>query len=107
MPDIRLWYDKDFIAAYHLDGEKTLTIKSAQRDEVFNPGSAKIEAKVTLAFEETDKKMVLNATNRDRIAKMYGYDHTKWPGQKIVLHKETTRLGRQPNVPCVRVKVAK
>jgi len=40
----------------------------------------------SLKFKGKDKKMVLNATNRKTLAKMFSANVAKWKGQKIKLY---------------------
>lgn len=90
MPDIRQLYEKDFLGQWDCtDQDLILTIKGVSQEEVTQPGTNKKSKKVCLSFKETDKKMVLNATNRDIIAKLVKtWDYTKWPGTKIQLYKD-------------------
>lgn len=90
MPDIRQLYEKDFLGQWDCtDQDMILTIKGVTQEEVAQPKTNKKTKKVCLTFKETDKKMVLNATNRDIIAKLVKtWDYTKWPGTKIQLYKD-------------------
>ena len=99
MPDIRTLYEKDFLGQWDVaDQDLVLTIAGVMQEEIVQPSSNKKKKKVCLSFKETDKKMVLNATNRDTIAKdlKLGYDHTTWPGSRIQLYKDPKiRFGRE------------
>lgn len=90
MPDIRSLYEKDFLGQWDCtDQDLVLTIKGVKQEEVAQPRTNQKKKKVCLTFQETDKKMVLNATNRDIIAKLLGtWDYTKWGGTKIQLYKD-------------------
>lgn len=90
MPDIRSLYEKDFLGQWDVaDRDLTFTIKGITQEEVAQPKTNKKKKKVCMTFAETDKKMVLNATNRDIIAKLVGtWDYTKWPGTKVQLYKD-------------------
>lgn len=90
MPDIRQLYEKDFLGQWDCtDEDLILTIKGVSQEEVVQPKTNKKTKKVCLAFKETDKKMVLNATNRDIIAGLIKtWDYTKWPGVKVQLYKD-------------------
>jgi len=92
MPDIRALYEKDFLGQWDVcDGDLTLTLKGIEQTEVPQPKTNKKVKKVVMTFKETDKKMVLNATNREIVAKMLGtYDYTKWPGNKVTLYKDAS-----------------
>ena len=90
MPDIRQLYEKDFLGQWDCtDQDIVLTIKSVSQEDVVQPRSDKKKKKVCMSFKETDKKMVLNATNRDVIAGLLKtWDYTKWPGSQIQLYKD-------------------
>ena len=90
MPDIRQLYEKDYLGQWDCtDQDLILTIKGVSQEEVAQPGTNKKAKKVCLSFKETDKKMVLNATNMKIVAKLLKtYDYTKWPGTKIQLYKD-------------------
>lgn len=98
MPDIRSLYEKDFLGQWDVaDQEMILTIAGVTQEEVADPTTHKKKKKVCLTFKETDKKMVLNATNREIIAKelLKTYDYTKWNGHQIQLYKDPkVRFGR-------------
>ena len=98
MPDIRSLYEKDFLGQWDVaDQEMILTIAGVTQEEVADPTTHKKKKKVCLTFKETDKKMVLNATNREIIAKalLKTCDDTKWNGHQIQLYKDPkVRFGR-------------
>lgn len=90
MPDIRQLYEKDFLGQWDCtDQDIVLTIKGVSQEEVVQPRTNQKKKKVCLTFSETEKKMVLNATNRDIIAKLVNtWDYTRWPGTQIQLYKD-------------------
>ena len=91
MPDIRQLYEKDFLGQWDCtDQDMVLTIKKVTQEEIPQPKTNKKTVKVCLSFTETEKKMVLNATNRDIIALNIAktWDYTKWPGVRIQLYKD-------------------
>jgi len=106
MPDIRALYEKDFLGQWDCcDGDLTLTIAGIEQTEVAQPKTNKKVKKVVMTFKETEKKMVLNATNRDIIAKMLGtYDYTKWPGHKVTLYKDAGVRFAKETVGGLRVR---
>lgn len=99
MPDIRQLYEKDYLGQWDCaDEDLPLTIKGVLQEEIVQPRTNKKKKAVSLTFKETDKKMVLNATNRDIIAKFWAktWDYTKWPGVQIWLYKEpSVRFGTE------------
>lgn len=104
MPDIRQLYDKDFLGQWDVtDNDLTLTIKDVLKEDVMDPMTFENKKKVCILFEETPKKLVLNVTNRDIIARPnkikvkregeyaalgLGYDYDNWIGKKITLYKD-------------------
>lgn len=59
--------------------------------------------KIALALAETEKVLVLNVTNRNTIAGLYGYETDDWIGRKIHLYP-TEVLYDKKMVPCIRIR---
>ena len=60
--------------------------------------------KMVLYFKNAKKALPLNATNYDSIAAIVDNDDTEsWPGYKIELYPDKTRMGGKP-VDCVRIR---
>ena len=59
--------------------------------------------KSVLWFQDQTKGLVLNPTNANEIAKLYGDDSAVWPGKLIELYATTTDFAGKI-VPCVRVR---
>ena len=96
-------FDYRFISGEDLlEGDVTLTIKEIGIDEVQNERGK--EDKVAIAFEETEKMIVLNKTNAKWItAALKTPDVGKWIGHKVTLYCETvSAFGKQ--VFAVRIK---
>lgn len=68
------------------DGGCTLTISSVKLETVGQ--GAQAEDKPVCYFEEVDKGLVLNKTNANAIAAMYGDETKDWVGKRV-------RLGAQ------------
>jgi hypothetical protein len=49
--------------------------------------------KYVVYFEGEDKPLVLNKTNADKLAKMFGKDRSKWIGHVVELYAEMTTFG--------------
>ena len=70
---------------------------------------AKIEAvgqdskKLVLYFQGTEKGLVCNRTNADRIAHLYGNDTDDWVGKEITLYSEMVNFQGKV-VDAIRVK---
>ena len=67
--------------------EVTVTIEHAEiyNDVAFDAGRR--EAKVSaLKFVGKDKRMILNATNRKTLVRLYGMDTAQWQGKQVTLY---------------------
>lgn len=104
--DGKLMFPKDYIAAVELQGRDwTLTITGVQREDLVMQGGAK-KNKPVLTFAETKKKLVVNSTNADSIATMYGGEARTWIGKRITVFPTKTTCGRD-TVDCIRVREKK
>jgi len=83
--------------------EMVLTIKKVEIRDIGQEGAP--EPKPVLAFDETDKSLVLNKTNASIIGAMFGDKNVDvaWIGKKITLHVEMTAFQGKPT-PGIRVK---
>ncbi len=95
------------------DGDITLTIKEIRQERIGQGRDA--DDKWILFFEEEEKGLVLNKTNTNTIAKLYGDDTDDWDGKQVTLFStevsfqgdmvEAIRVRSKP--PKARGKVAK
>ncbi len=91
------------LSAADLDGKDlSLTVESWQIEEV----GTDEEERPVLYFREHKKGMVLNRTNADSIAGLYGTEVDQWIGKTIIVYPTTTRFGKK-TVPCIRVRETK
>ena len=75
----------DSLRAADIKGrEPTVTIKSVDVRE-FTSKEGKKQNKLVIYFQNTQKNLICNKTNANRIAYMHGKDYTLWPGKKITL----------------------
>ena len=58
---------------------------------------------IVLSFEGKEKKLGLNVTNANSIAKILGDDTDNWIGGEIKIYPTTTDFGDKKDVPCIRV----
>lgn len=99
----QLMHPTDYLAAVELKGrDVTLTIATVQFEDLQMQGGKK-ERKPVLSFNGTKKKLVVNKTNADSIAQMYGTKADEWPGKRITLYPTMTMVGRKQE-PCIRVR---
>ena len=90
-----LLFPSDYLAAVEFRGrDVTLTVASVFKDELKMRGG-KSETKPVLSFRETKKKLVLNKTNADSIAEMYGTEAAEWVGQRVTFYPTKTQCGRE------------
>lgn len=83
-------------------GELVLTIGRIVVEEMEQTG----EEKAVAYFQETKQGLVLNRTNADEMAKLFGTDEmSDWAGRKISLYRTTTRYAGKL-VDCLRIRDA-
>ena len=84
--------------------EMTVEIESVTREDVVDPGTKQPKTLITLHFKGTPRTLALNVTNARRISEIVGSPRVdKWPGHKIVLHREMAKsFGKM--APTIRVK---
>lgn len=98
-----LMFPNQFLSAVEFKGrDVTLTIKSISKSDLQLKGGGK-QRKPVITFEETDKKLVLNVTNSDSIAQLYGFQAADWVGKRITLFPTTATFGRD-TVDAIRVR---
>ena len=80
-----------------LGADAKLTIAAAaegkgavSKTEAFKPGKNKKEPCHVLHFEETEKTLVLNVTNRKALQRKFGNKTKAWVGNKIILFFDET-----------------
>lgn len=101
MPSIDEVYAGSSLKAADLDGaDVELTIASAEAKS-FDDGN-----KIAVTFLETEKTLICNKTNANRIASLYGKDYSKWHGKKVTLYPDMVDF-RGETVEAIRVKITK
>lgn len=98
-----LMFPSDYLCAAELKGKAaTVTISGVKFEDLKMRGGAS-KRKPILTFERTPKKLVLNVTNADTIATLYGTQGLDWIGKKIVVYPTKTKMGRE-TVDCIRIR---
>lgn len=87
------------------DVDQVVTIDRIVTGDVTGEGG-KITTTGLLYFKGWPKAMVLNSGNGKTIRKLYGKDDDAWLGKSISLYRSTTKVGGDPDVPCIRVRPA-
>ena len=87
MPHWKKMFPSNYIRACDLEGrgDVTVTIRELHLDEVHNPDTNGKETKPVLYFTKGTKGLILNVTNAETIAQLYGDDTDGWAGQRIAL----------------------
>ena len=76
MPHYKKLFPSNYIRVCDLEGrgDVTVTIRQLQLDEVHNPDTNEKETKPVLYFTKGTKGLILNVTNAETIAQLYGDD---------------------------------
>ena len=80
--------------------------KVLERRNVTFEGGRKKPRVFTLKLAGKDRELVINATNRETLKKLFGPDSRKWIGQTIVLWVDTTVKLKGEIKPGIRIKAA-
>ena len=105
MPDVRKFFDKDYLYAYDLDGrDVTVTIERVQQGELVNQG--KKSKKPVVYFKGSKKGLALNITNVRTIGAMYGFKSEDWIGKRVTLYPTVTQFGPDTK-ECIRIHPTK
>lgn len=80
-------YYKTFLGGWSFQGgDKTLTIKSIGKQEMYDMETGGQKTGITLMFEEEELPMVMNITNASTIAEVLGTNIVEdWIGHKIIV----------------------
>ena len=101
MPDYRSLYDREYIGAWDLPHDVTVTIERVEARKLQN--KTKTNTKPVIFFAGREKGFACNKTNGKTIAAMYGNDVEKWVGKRVTLYATTTTFGSD-TVECIRVR---
>ena len=101
----------EYITAADFDGKTpTMTITNIEMREMESvkkgkgKGEAKIQHRGVVFFKETTRGWVLNSTNNQCIAAMFGEIVGGWIGKRVTLCAELVRVGNGTEEPGIRVK---
>lgn len=100
-------FPSEFLKSDDLSSKpEEVTMDKVTVREFQDPITKESEEKPLLHFVGVEKTLILNKTNWDRIAEMYGDESDKWKGKKIKLHLEAiTAFGKKTDA--IRVLVEK
>jgi len=101
-----LMFPGKYVAAPELRGKDvTLTIKSVSMEELVRVGGKK-DRKPVVMFNGARKGLVLNVTNANTIAAMYGPRTEDWVGKPVTLFPTKAKYGREI-VDAIRIRPGK
>lgn len=98
-PDCPYFGEQDFSRP---DETITYTIISCKNENVTNEQGTKLKG--VLYFKETNKRLILNKTNGNKIAELYGKDTDGWMGKRITLYYDANVRVAGKRVGGTRVK---
>lgn len=109
--DWRAYFDSSCLRVWHLNGkERTFKIVRVTRLTSEMVSGGKKEVKKQPKLELTDEKgrnvplpLLLNKTNAQTIARMYGNNPKAWEGKLVTLFPSTTSVGGEDK-DCIRVR---
>lgn len=98
MPNINEAFPSNYLKAADLQGRQvTVTMDRAEYEKIGD------DRKLILFFKGKEKGMVLNKTNANNIAALYGPDTDDWNGEEIVLFEAMVDF-QGKTVPAIRVR---
>lgn len=97
--------DHKYLGAWDFeDGERTVTIERVEQGLIERDDGAPDERVPLMHLRELDRPMVLNSTNGQLIAMMYGSPDTRdWEGKRIILTRGMTT--NKQGQPCFGIRV--
>jgi len=94
-----------YFKAANLPRPRNVTIVAAKMEEMKSPDGGETQNRLVLHFSDEAKRLVVNATNFDVLAELFGGETEDWIGKTVQLYADKTRFGHKI-VPCVRVRAA-
>ena len=105
--DIRKLTGSQYLAAVEFGGaEPTFTIADAKLEdfETDDNGVKKVERKGVVAFKETPRKWVINVTNAQLVAAMFGRETKAWTGKRVTLYAAPSKAALAIGGVAIRVR---
>jgi hypothetical protein len=103
--DYRALFKGSYLSAIEFNGrEPTFTIvsvKLVKLESIDKPGTERDRG--VIAFKEIDRGFVLNRSNAEALAKMWGTETDKWVGKRVTLFATPVRVGPKTELG-IRVK---
>lgn len=92
--DMNQLFPSNFLKAADLAGPITVAIKAVSMQTIGQDS----KPKPVLTFLDLTKEMVLNKTNAQAIAKLYGANTDGWAGKQIVLARQNVDFRGQSTI---------
>ena len=91
--DLTELFNKDYLSAGDFTGgSKTVTISEIGSREVYDRKTRALIDKPVIAFQEIEKMLVVNATNKNRLREYFGTTAIRsLIGKRVILNKEKCR----------------
>jgi hypothetical protein len=106
MASIRDIYGSRFLNAEDIEGETIVGPILECGIENFADAVGGKKQKLVISLAQADKPIVVNATNADRIAAVYGDDWEQWLGKVVCIQSGRTRFAGKM-VKCVEITAPK
>jgi hypothetical protein len=97
-------YDGDYLEAFHLSKDVTVTIASIEARNTVKAKNGKVIDKPIVHFVGAKRGLVLNKTNARTIAAQYGDAMANWIGKKITIYPDVCDAFGVKNTPCIRIR---
>jgi len=99
--DYRQMFKGEYVAAVEFQGKQPiLTVKSLALVTMENEKG--VRERGVIHFQETDRGWVLNRTNAEALAAMFGRETEAWVGKRVKLAAVEVQFGKE-RVPGIRV----
>ena len=99
--DMNQMFPSKYLKGSELPGDTLVTIAGVKMQEVGKPP----EMKPVMALVGSEKGMVLNRTNGDVIAKMYGPKASGWLGKKVTIYPTPVEYAGETSIG-IRIRPA-
>jgi hypothetical protein len=96
-------FPSKYLRASDIQGEQIFTIKEITIESLKNRETEKDEQKAILYFEESEKGIVLNKTNKNTLKALYGEAIADIIGKRVTLHTPDVE-GFGKVAPAIRIK---
>lgn len=96
-------FPSKYLRAADVEENQVFTIKSIDMEVLKNKDTQKDETKPILYFEETEKGIVLNKTNKNTLEQLYGTVIADLIGKRVILHTPDVE-GFGKVAPAIRIK---